>query len=97
MLTHRRKPQSTSLWGHMGAMNPDFAIDPSTKPVLLPLGPHRLFLEPAAFTFGDSPTLELGCYSLLSALDPTRSLAPTVSTLCPLYIQLLIAETIRSH
>lgn len=97
MLTHRRKPQSTSLLGHMGTMNPNFTVDPGTEPAFLPLGPHGLFLEPAAFTFGGSPTLALGCYSLLSALDPTRSLAPTISTLCPLYIQLLIAETICSH
>lgn len=97
MLTHRRKPQSTSLLGHMGMMNPNFTVDPSTEPGFRPLGSHRLFLEPAAVTFGDSPTLALGCYSLLGALDPTRPLAPTVSSLCPFYIQLLIAETIRSH
>lgn len=31
MLTHRRKPQSTSLLGHMGTMNPNFTVDPSTE------------------------------------------------------------------
>lgn len=104
MLTQRRKPQSTSLLGRTGTMSPDFASDLCS----LPSGPHGLSLEqppplqipspvPGCPTEPSARTPHTDGYSLLIALDPARSLAPTVPTLCPLHVQLLIAETICSR
>lgn len=73
------------------------------------MGTHRHLLEeptvpslkttnknnPRPLSWGDA-TRGLG-NSLFIALDPAGPLAPTVATLCPLHVQLLIAEAIGSH
>lgn len=94
MLTQRRKPQSTSLLGHTGTMNPGFASDLCS----LPSGPHRLSLElHLCRSRAQSQMPHRDGYSLLIALDPAGSLAPTVPTLRPLHVQLLVAEAICSR